>query len=74
MLAFAAGAFTAIADSTTWPGLYAVFRDGIIEMVPVIVALKVIFRPGKVPPQLQNGGQMSGGPVSGGPERPKKSH
>ena len=44
-VAFLAGVVTAVSDSKTWPGLYTVFRDGVIEMVPVLVALKVVFRP-----------------------------
>lgn len=40
-LGFFAGVFTAIADSSTFPGFYTLFRDGVIEMVPALIALRM---------------------------------
>lgn len=40
-LGFFAGVFTGIADSATFPGFYTLFRDGVIEMIPTAVALRM---------------------------------
>lgn len=40
-LGFFAGVFTAVADSPTFPGAYTLFRDGIVEMIPCVVALRM---------------------------------
>ena len=61
-LAFLAGVVTAISDSKTWPGLYTVFRDGLVEMVPVLVALKVIWRPRSAREMSKSLGQAAAAP------------
>ena len=61
-VAFLAGVVTAISDSKTWPGLYTVVRDGVIEMVPVLVALKVVFRPRSAVEMSKSLGRESGAP------------
>lgn len=48
-LGFFAGVFTAVADSPMFPGWYTLFRDGIVEMIPCVVALRMTLTKGSAP-------------------------